>query len=80
MLTKLEQFWARIVKATPGFGQADDIKVTMTIGAIRKLVAKSHKDGFHCGGETANTLRNLGKQGVDPDITDAFSDIFGGKL
>ena len=79
MLTKLEQFWARIVKATPGFGQADDAKVTMTIGAVRKLVAKSHADDFHRGARMVNNLRNLGKQ-ESQDITDAFNDIWGGKL
>ncbi len=77
-MTKLEQFWSRIVKATPGFGQADDTKVTMTIGVIRKLMAKSHKDGFRCGAEMANTLRKMGEE--SQDITDAFNDIWGGKL
>lgn len=78
-MTKLEQFWARIVKATSGFGQSDDTKVTITIGAIRKLVAKTHADGFHCGARMANTLRNLGKTKLNQNITDAFNDIWGGK-
>lgn len=65
-MTLIEQFWARIVRAIPDFGQADDTKVTMTIGAIRKLVAKAHTDGFKGGIRTAKSLEGLG-QTSDPD-------------
>lgn len=69
-MTRFQQFWARIVRANAGFGQPDSIKVTMTIGAVRKLVSKGHRDGFTSGMETAKSLEGLGKQS---DVDDVFT-------
>lgn len=66
-MTKVQLFWAKIVKATPGFGKTDDTKVTMTISAVRKLVGKAHKDGFHCGLQIAKSLEGLGNT-ANPEI------------
>ena len=71
-MTHLEQFWARIVSSNPGFGQPDDTKVTMSIGAVRKLVAKAHMDGFKGGMQIAKSLEGLG-QTSDP--TDDLFDL-----
>lgn len=60
-MTKLQQWWAKIVRVNPGFGEPDDTKVKLTIGAIRKLTARAHKDGFHCGMQAAGSLTGLGK-------------------
>lgn len=60
-MTKLQQWWAKIVRVNPNFGKPDDTKVSLTIGAIRKFTARAHKDGFHCGMQTAGSLENLGK-------------------
>lgn len=68
-MTKFQEFWAKIIRSTPGFGQSDDTKVTMTIGTIRKLVAGTHKDGFRCGIQTARSLEKLG------ETSDTFKDI-----
>lgn len=65
-----EQFWARIVRANPGFGHGDSVKVTMTIGEIRKLIRKAHTDGFHCGLQASRIIDNIGKQSMG-DILDA---------
>ncbi len=73
-MTKLQEFWALIVRVTPGFGQADDTRVTMTIGNVRKLVAKAHKDGFVCGIQTAKDLENVG-QTPDLDMSDLLRDL-----
>jgi hypothetical protein len=70
-MTKAQEFWSRIVKATPGFGQSDDTKVTMSIGEVRRLTAKAHKDGFRTGMQTAKSLEGMGKTS-DPDIFDIF--------
>ena len=70
-MDKLEEFWLGIVRANPGFGMADSTKVTMTIDAIRKLVSKAHRDGFHCGLQMSKSLEDIGNHGV-PDI---FKDL-----
>ena len=71
-MTRFQQFWARIVRKNPGFGQPDSIKVTMTIGAVRKLVSKGHLDGFNSGMETAKSLEGLGKPAGVADIFTEF--------
>ena len=78
-MTRFQQFWARIVRANPGFGKPDDTKVTMTIAAMRKLVSKGHLDGFNSGMETAKTLEGLGKQS---DVDDVFTTFLrkGGRI
>lgn len=69
-MTRFQQFWSRITRANPGFGRPDNTKVTMTIGAVRKLVSKGHRDGFASGMETAKSLEGLGKQS---DVDDMFT-------
>lgn len=69
-MTRFQQFWARIVRANSGFGRPNDTKVTMTIGAVRKLVSKGHRDGFASGMETAKSLEGLGKQS---DVDNVFT-------
>ena len=68
-MTKFQEFWAKIIQSTPGFGQFDDPKVTMTIGTIRRLMYRSHKDGFRCGIQLSKSLEKLGK------TSDNFKDI-----
>lgn len=69
-MTRFQQFWARIVRKNPGFGKPDDTKVTMTIGAVRKLVSRGHRDGFNSGMETAKNLEGIGKKS---DVDDMFT-------
>lgn len=69
-MTRFQQFWSRIVRKNPGFGKPDDTKVTMTVGSVRKLVSKGHRDGFASGMETAKSLEGLGKQS---DVSDIFT-------
>lgn len=69
-MTRFQQFWARIARANPGFGQPDDTKVTMTVGAVRNLVSKGHRDGFASGMETAKSLEGIGKKS---DVSDIFT-------
>ena len=59
-MSRLEQWWNRVISGNPGFAQSDEILVTLSIGAIRKLTGKAHHDGFKYGMETANTLNGLG--------------------
>ena len=72
MMTRFQEFWARIVRATPGFGEAADTKVTLSVGAVKKLAAKAHRDGFRHGIQTAGTLEGIGKT-TDP--TEDFMNI-----
>lgn len=65
-MTPTQQFWTGIVRANPGFGQADDTKVTLTIAAVRKLVNKAHKHGFNSGMQTSKILEGIG-QTSNPD-------------
>jgi len=62
MSTKFQEFWSRITLANPGFGGADSTKVTMTIGTVRKLLARAHKDGFHNGLSISKSLEKLNKE------------------
>lgn len=71
-MTRFQQFWARIARTNPGFGRPDDTKVTMTVGAVRKLVSKGHRDGFASGMETAKSLEGLGKKS---DVDDVFTEF-----
>lgn len=73
-MTRLELFWARIVRANPGFGQDDSTKVTLTIGAVRKLIKKAHADGFHGGIEMSKSL-----DGITGTSMENILDILKGK-
>lgn len=44
----------------------------MTIGAVRELVSKGHRDGFASGMETAKSLEGLGKKSDVDDVFTAF--------
>lgn len=77
-MTKVQIFWAAIVRLTPGFGKPDNTKVTMTIGNVRKLIGSAHKNGFHCGMQTAKSLEGLGKTADhDGDMLDLFKKMQG---
>jgi len=60
MITKFQEFWLLVIRGNSGFGGADSTKVTMTLGNIRKLVAKAHEDGFHNGMALSKSLEGLG--------------------
>lgn len=71
MTTAVQQFWAGIVRTNPGFGGADDTKVTITIGTLRTIVNKAHRSGFRSGIESAKTLEGIGRP---PDTFEKFLD------
>lgn len=58
-MSNFDEFWQRIINLTPGFGNSDSTKVTMTVGSVRKLAERAHRDGFHSGLETAKSLENI---------------------
>lgn len=36
------ELWQKIVQEHPSFGKDDETKLTTTVGALRRLVAKAH--------------------------------------
>ncbi len=71
-MTKFQEFWSRIILANPGFGEADNTVVTMTVGVVRTLLAKAHKDGFHSALSLSKSLEGLG---VDRKPDEDFLDL-----
>lgn len=68
-MTKAQEFWAGVVRKTPGFGNPDNTVVKLTITSVRKLVQQAHHAGFRHGMDTSKSLEGLGK------TSDGYADI-----
>ena len=71
-MSKFDEFWVRMTRANPVLRAADDERISVSVGGLKKLTHKAHDDGF----KTAQALlRNL-ESIRDQSLEDGFTDLF----